>query len=104
MMLDEMENLKELFLELGSFDSWLQDPRVSGNLQSRAKAEGREEGREEGQAKTMRQNLLTLLTRRFGALPEDLVSRINASDVAWCERLFEQAITATSLAEATTHL
>lgn len=106
-MLDEMENLKELFLASGSFNKWLRDPRIGAELRAIAIAEGRlqgieqgiEEGRKEGKAEECRQLTRELLARRFGELPQTLVEQIQAGDLAWCQTLFQRAITATSLAE-----
>lgn len=102
-MLDEMENLKELFLETGKLQMWLQDPRISGQLRAEAKAEGKAEGEAEGvvkgKAEAVRQMTLTFLTRRFGELPKALVERIATEDADWCQNLFDRAITATSLSE-----
>jgi predicted transposase YdaD len=116
-MLDEMENLKELFLETGSFRKWLEDPRVSGEVQARAKAEGKAEGEAEGIAKgkaegeaegiakgkaeAARRMTLAFLSRHFGELPQALVDRITLADAEACQRLFDRALTAASLAELT---
>lgn len=90
-MLDSMETLKELFLQSGKLKVWLEDPRVSGELRAKARAEG--------EAAAARQMLLTFLTRRFGELPEALVERVAAMDLDECQRLFDRAITAASLSE-----
>ncbi len=94
-MLDEMENLKELFLETGTLRKWLQDPVVSGEVRAEAKAEGKAEGK----AEAMRQMTLAFLTRRFGMLPEELTAQITTADADRCQRLFDRAITVTSLSE-----
>jgi hypothetical protein len=101
-MLDELENLKELFLEIDSFRLWLQDPRVSGELRAEAKAEGKVEGQAEGEAAAARRMTLTFLTQRFGELPEALAAQIAMADADWCQSLFDRAIVAASLAELTT--
>jgi flagellar biosynthesis/type III secretory pathway protein FliH len=114
-MLDAEENLTELFFELGLAQKWLQNPRFSGEIQARAKAEGEAEGRAqgiaegraegraegeaEGETKAKREMTLAILTRRFGELPEVLVKRIETADADWCQRLFDRAITASSLSE-----
>lgn len=104
MMIDALENLKELFLETGKLQMWMQDPRVSGALRDESKAEGRAEGREEGRAEgaaAVRHMTLSFLTRRFGEVPEALEARIANADADWCQNLFDRAITATSLSELT---
>jgi hypothetical protein len=108
-MLDELENLKELFLEIDSFRLWLQDPRVSGELRAKAKAEGEAEGIAKGEAEGIakskaeaaRQMTLAFLTRRFGELPEALETQIATSDADACQRLFDRAMTAASLSDLT---
>ena len=57
------------------------------------RAEGRREGRNEGQ----RAMLLKLLSKRFGALPEDAVARMNAAGPAELEAWFDRGLTAASL-------
>lgn len=86
-MLDEMENLKELFLEAGSFKKWMTDPRISGGVRAEAKTE------------TLREMTLSCLSRRFGEVPSSVVEQIQTSDMDWCQRLFDRAVTAASLAE-----
>jgi hypothetical protein len=106
-MLDETEDLKELFLEIGSFQKWLQDPRVSGELRAEAKAEGeaegiargKAEGQAEGEAAVARRMTLAFLVRRFGELPAVLEAQIATEDAGWCQSLFDRAISATSLAD-----
>ncbi len=55
----------------------------------------RAEGRNEGQ----RAMLLKLLSKRFGALPEDAVARVNAAGPADLDAWFDRGLTAASLAE-----
>jgi predicted transposase YdaD len=106
-MLDEEENLKELFLDLGLAQKWAKDPRVSGELRAEAKAEGealgmakgRAEGQTEGETAAVRRMTLSFLTRRFGELPEALITQIATSDAEWCQSLFDRAIAAASLSE-----
>jgi hypothetical protein len=60
------------------------------------RAEGRTEGRTEGQ----RAMLVKLLGKRFGALPEEAVARVNAAGPAELDAWFDRGLTATTLAEA----
>jgi hypothetical protein len=99
-MLDAEENLLEFLKDVGLLQKWLQNPRVIEPIRAEAAAEGREEGR----AETLREMTLSLLNRRFGALPPELVERVKSADVEWCQRLFDQAIVAGSLAELTANL
>jgi flagellar biosynthesis/type III secretory pathway protein FliH len=117
MMIDAMENLKELFLETGKLQMWLQDPRLSGEVRDAGRAEGLAEGRAEGRAEgkaegeaagraegeseAVRRMTLALLTRRFGDVPEALQAQIATADADWCQDLFDRAITAASLSELT---
>ena len=98
-VLEVQDNLMEIFLDMGMFDRWLQDPRIGDKLQSIAEAKGIAKGREEGRADAMRQTTLTFLTFRFGELPHSLVERIKGADASWCEQLFQQATTVESLSE-----
>jgi predicted transposase YdaD len=117
LMIDAMENLKELFLETGKLQMWLQDPRLSGEVRdagraeglaegraegrAEGKAEGEAAGRAEGEAEAVRRMTLALLTRRFGDVSEALQAQIATADADWCQDLFDRAITAASLSELT---
>ncbi len=57
------------------------------------------EGKAEGKAEGERQMVLRLLNKKFGNIPPAAVERINTADPAWCERMFDRAVDATSLAE-----
>lgn len=64
--------------------------------------EGREEGREEGQLLGKRNLLQKLLAHRFGELPGDILSRIDAiQDHNLFDPLVEQALTAQSITDLT---
>ena len=64
---------------------------------AKGREEGRKEGREEGRAQSQRENLLTLLSRRFGPLPARFRTRVRRAELAELQRWFERGITATSL-------
>ncbi len=66
----------------------------------KGRAEGREEGREEGQA----QVILRLLERKFGPLPTDLTSQIQALHSAQFMALVERLLDFTALADLTVWL
>ncbi len=55
--------------------------------------------RAEGLSKGQRATLLRQLGKRFGALPEDAVTRVNAAGPAELEEWFDRVLTATTLAE-----
>lgn len=57
----------------------------------------REEGREEARQQTQRDNVLRLLTRRFGPLPEPVLDRIRRAEFALLDRWFDRGITAQGL-------
>jgi Putative transposase, YhgA-like len=59
----------------------------------------RAEGRSEGLSKGQRAMLLKLLSKRFGALPEDAVARVNAAGSVELEAWFDRGLSATSLAD-----
>jgi hypothetical protein len=102
-MLDEEETLTELFFNLGLAQKWakkwIRDPRIHIEELDEARLESRAEGEAAGRAETARQMTLTLLTQRFGELPVALAERIKTADPDTCQRLFDRAISASSLAE-----
>ena len=101
--METLEELKELFYEAGSFRQWLRDPRIGAELREIARAEGKVEGKTEGKAEgeveATRRLTLAVLAGRFGTLPTGLVERIQTADAAWCQDLFDRALTAPSLSD-----
>ena len=63
------------------------------------RAEGRSKGLSEGRSEMQREVLLKLLSKRFGALSEDAVARVNAAGPAELEQWFDRGLTAVTLAE-----
>jgi hypothetical protein len=61
-------------------------------------AEGRRQGRAEGRAEGQREMLVRLLGKRFGALSEDLVARVNGAEPAQLEAWFDRVLTEPTLA------
>ena len=59
------------------------------------RAEGRIQGRSEGQ----REMLVRLLGKRFGALPEAAVARVNAAGLTELEAWFDRLLTAAKLSD-----
>jgi hypothetical protein len=59
----------------------------------------REAGAQAGALQEAQSTLIRLLTRRFGALPEDALARIHQADHATLERWVDQVLTAQSVAE-----
>ena len=80
-LLDQME---ELFMEKGI---------------ERGRREGMADGRREGIADSRRETLLRLLRRRFGALPESTLARVNAADIPVLDAWTDRVLTAHSLDE-----
>ncbi len=68
-------------------------------LRAEGRSEGLREGRSEGLREGQRAMLLKLLSKRFGALPEDAVARVNAAGPAELDAWFDRLLTAASLAE-----
>jgi predicted transposase YdaD len=60
--------------------------RVIRDYFLQGKEEGRAEGEQEGARKEAASLLTRLLERRFGPLPEAVVRKLNAADVATLER------------------
>ena len=75
--------------------------RAEGRSQGRTegRTEGRIEGRIEGRNQVLREWLLRMLNQRFGPLPEDVVTRIDATGPADHDVWFDRAITAPTLAD-----
>lgn len=59
----------------------------------------RQEGREEGVLDTTRRHTISILTKRLGTLPAELIEKINSSEPVWCERMMERALEVESLTE-----
>ena len=59
--------------------------------------EGRQQGFEQGREETQRENLITLLSLRFGVLSDSLVTRIQRADDAQLEHWFRRGATAQRL-------
>ncbi|CAG9177346.1 Rpn family recombination-promoting nuclease/putative transposase [Cupriavidus respiraculi] len=100
--LPKIEDLKELRMVMGqSFEEWKQQCRMEGLWEGRQEGlqAGRQEGRQEGRLEGEAMLLQRMLTRRFGALPQQLVWRIESSPLeqidAWADRL----LTASTLEE-----
>jgi hypothetical protein len=74
---EELEMLKEA----GIIGEWIE--------------EGREEGREEG----FRTAAMRVIEGRFGNVPDELRTRIETADAAWCEILISNAMCVESLSE-----
>jgi len=74
---------------------WLAEGRAEGEAEGRA--EGRAKGMAKGEAKGKADALLRLLGSRFGPVPEPYRLRIAAADLDGLDRLFDRALTATTL-------
>ena len=78
-----------MIYEKGLVDDWLEEREAKGEARGEAR----------GELKNMKEMLLKFLTRRFSALPEELVAKINESELEWCGSLFDRSITVNSLNE-----
>jgi hypothetical protein len=76
---------------------WIEEGVAQGVAQGMA--QGMAQGEAQGETREARRLALHLLSRRFGALPEALVERIQAAEKEWCEQLLERAMGAETLAE-----
>ncbi|EXI87558.1 MAG: hypothetical protein AW11_02422 [Candidatus Accumulibacter regalis] len=79
-----------------NIDQW-KAKAVAEGLQI-GKLEGKLEGKIEGEARALQH----LLSRRFGAIPMDIVARIAAADLEQIEAWFDAAITAPDVASVFT--
>lgn len=96
--LPKVRDLKELKMTLAErFDQWAQQYEQRGKQEGLQKGlqKGRQEGQQEGEARL----LLRLLTRRFGELPADTVTRIQRADLPQLEAWSDRVLDARSLAE-----
>ena len=60
--------------------------------------QGKKEGRDEGRISTLRASIRKTLSTRFGAVPAEVLRRIDeSSDIGHLDRAFEQALTAKSV-------
>jgi flagellar biosynthesis/type III secretory pathway protein FliH len=58
---------------------------------------GRKEGQKQGRERSQRENLLTLLNRRFGPLPARVRTRVRRAELVQLQRWFDRGITARTL-------
>jgi hypothetical protein len=102
-MVEQMENLRELFLEAGALEKWAEDTGITARIRAEAKAEGEAVGEVRGEARgkteIAREMVSRYLTNRFGELPQVLASLIEQEDAEWCQDLFDRALRAQSLTE-----
>jgi hypothetical protein len=91
-----------------AYDRHLHDPhsvpmttgeRIRRESRDLGRAEGRVAGRAEGKAEGKAETLLHLLTRRFGAVPPWLRTRILAADTAELDLRLDRVLDATTLAD-----
>ena len=61
------------------------------------------ESREQGRSEEARKLALTLLTKRFGQLPDELVVRIQNAGGDWCEQVITSALDASRLEDLDLH-
>ncbi len=90
---EEVVSVADKLVEHGRREG-LQEGRREG-LQA-----GRREGLQAGRREGLQHTLLKLLGARFGALPEDIVARVNSADIPQLDRWFDRVLTATTLADA----
>ncbi|PON11339.1 hypothetical protein C2W62_45360 [Candidatus Entotheonella serta] len=96
MLIDDQE-IEAMVERLLDSDELLMDTpflrRIREEGREKGKEEGREEGREEGVLTTRRQDILQILTLRFGSPNDHLVTALEqVSDTARLEALFAAAI------------
>ena len=72
---------------------------VADQLIEQGVQKGIQIGFAEGRAEGRRTNLLLLLTKRFGSLPEGVVARVRVADEADLDRWLDRILTAPTLAE-----
>jgi hypothetical protein len=85
--------LKEWNMRESTFvQGWIDEGIEKGRKEGIEK--GKKEGKREGRAETLRENIRTILTTRFGAVPSELLRRIDgATKLTQLDRAFKQALT-----------
>jgi predicted transposase YdaD len=91
---EEMISMVERLLEE---DEWLLELPYLRRIRAEGHAEGRREGEAEGRREGEAEVLLRQLRVRFGALPEDVTTRINAADAETLLRWSERVLSASTL-------
>jgi hypothetical protein len=94
------EGLRQEVFEMGKTmaDVLMERGRLEGERKGRN--EGRNEGRSEAAIETRQQTLVRLLRRRFGDVPADLVSAVEATtDVEQLDTWLDRLVTAGTLDE-----
>lgn len=75
-------------------------PEMQVTWADKIRDEGRQEGREEGALEAKRETLLRQLTRKFGRLPDAVLSRVNALEsIPLLDTYLDRLVTAGSLEE-----
>jgi hypothetical protein len=83
----------EMFKQVPFIEEWLEESEARGV------ARGEAEGEARGEALRARRMLLRQLQKRFGALPEGVVKRVEEADPDWCEEVAERLFEVESLEE-----
>jgi Uma2 family endonuclease len=87
---------------------WLRFYDEAGNLvplpEEAAEQQGLEQGLQQGLQQGTRQQLLRLLTLRFGSVPENVEQSLQSLDLNQLEELVEVALTAEAIAQFVNHL
>lgn len=96
-LLPDVQTLKEMKMALAErMTQWAENYKAQGMEKGMEK--GLERGREQGRRTEAANLLLTLLSARFGQVPEDVAVRVQDSSADVIEMWFQRAISAPSLA------
>ena len=66
------------------YEDWIR--KAEKVAEERGRAEGEEFGIAEGEVNAARRHCISILTKRLGALPEELTRQIDSAEPAWCEK------------------
>lgn len=83
---------------------WLRFYDEAGNLVPLPEEAAQQQGLEQGLQQGARQQLLRLLTLRFGTVPEDVETRLQSLNLNQLEELLEVALTVDAIAQFANHL
>jgi len=97
---EEMKRFRHLLSKEGYREAQEMEVTWADKIRQQGKLEGKAEGKAEGRVEAKRETLLRLLTRKFGALPQETTSRVRALEsVEELDAYLDRVLTAKSLGE-----
>jgi predicted transposase YdaD len=93
---------EEVLAELKAIVGEEEDAEELVNVAEQLIEQGVQKGRAEGRVEGRRADLLKLLTKRFGSLPQGVVARVGVAEEADLDRWLDRILTAPTLADVLT--